>query len=144
MPKAERFVSQVRFGVGLLAAAALALALAACGGGGGSPSTPSPNPPPGGGGGGGTTITIASSGVSPKELTVSIGSRVTFVNNDSRAHEMNSDPHPEHTGCPEINVGFLQSGQSRETQNLVSAKTCSYHDHNQESNESLKGRIIIR
>ena len=36
-----------------------------------------------------------------------------FVNNDSRSHEMFSDPHPEHTDCPEINqVGFLSPGQS--------------------------------
>ena len=106
---------------------AVALTLAACGGGsdsgGGTPSSPSPTPTPmpmpTPTPGGGTTITVTSSGASPRTLTVPAGSRVTFVNNDSRAHEMNSDPHPSHTDCPELNqVGFLSAGQSRQTGNL--------------------------
>ena len=92
-----------------------------------------------------TTITITSSGVSPRSVTVSVGSRVTFVNNDSRAHQMNSNSHPVHTDCPEINqVGFLSAGQSRQTGNLNTARTCGYHDHNQSTNRSLQGTIVIQ
>jgi hypothetical protein len=70
---------------------------------------------------------------------------VTFVNNDSRSHEMHSDPHPQHGDCPEIDqVGFLQPGQSKQTGNLNTVRTCSYHDHNQPSVESLQGMIVIR
>lgn len=99
------------------------LPLAACGGG--SPSSPSP-----GGGNTATTITITSAGVSPTQVTVSPGTRVTFVNNDSRSHNMTSDPHPEHNDCPEIDaVGLLQPNQSRETGNLVAIRTCGFHDH---------------
>ena len=47
-----------------------------------------------------------------------------------RSHEMFSDPHPEHTDCPEINqVGFLSPGQSRQTGNLNTVRTCGFHDH---------------
>lgn len=125
-----------------LALAAAACLLAACGGGGGygSPSTPSPNPNPSQ-----PTITITSPGVSPRELPINAGQRVLFVNNDSRAHDMTSDPHPEHGDCPEIDqVGFLNPGQSRETGNFVTPRTCGYHDHNLFDNASLKGRIIIQ
>ena len=95
--------------------------------------------------GGGRTITITSSGVSPRTLTVEAGSRVTFVNNDSGAHDMSSDPHPAHTDCPEINgVGFLSAGQSRRTGNLNTVRTCGFHDHNQSTNTSLQGTIVIR
>jgi plastocyanin len=73
-----------------------------------------------------------------------VGSRVTFVNNDSAPHDMNSDPHPEHTNCPELNVGFITAGQSRASNNLNAARTCTYHDHNQPSNNSLKGTIRIQ
>src|SRR5215467_11459320 len=60
------------------------------------------------------TITITSAGVSPNPLRVALGSQVTFVNNDSVAHDMQSDPHPEHTDCPALaQVGFLSPGQSR-------------------------------
>ena len=106
-----------------------------------SASTPTPTPTPTAD----TTITITSSGVLPRSVTVSVGSRVTFVNNDSRAHDMRSDSHPVHRDCPEINqVGFLSAGQSRQTGNLNTARTCSYHDHNQSRNTSLQGTIVIQ
>lgn len=126
----------------LVAAAAIALTSAACGGG--SSDTPS-SPTPTTGGTSGATITITSSGVSPRTVTVSAGSRVTFVNNDSRAHDMASDPHPSHGDCPAINdVGFLQAGQSRQTGNLNTARTCRYHDHNRDSDTSLQGSIVVQ
>ena len=97
------------------------------------PAPPNPN-----------TLTITAAGVSPKELTVAPGSRVTFVNSDSRPHNMASDPQPEHDECPEINVGVLSPGQSRESLNLVTVRTCGFHDHDSPDNNSLKGRIVIR
>jgi plastocyanin len=125
-----------------------ALFVSACGG-----DDPGPGPSGGGGGGGGggntgtiaATITITANGVSPSSVTVAPGSRVTFVNNDSRPHDMASDPHPAHTDCPELNqVGFLSSGQSRQTGNLNSVRTCTYHDHNRPDDDNLQGTIVIR
>ncbi|MEQ1759178.1 MAG: hypothetical protein ABL986_12720 [Vicinamibacterales bacterium] len=90
-------------------------------------------------------MTITASGVSPKTLTVSPGTRVLFINNDTAAHDMASDPHPEHTDCVEINqVGFLTPGQQRQTGNLNTVRSCGFHDHNQPSNQSLNGRITIQ
>ncbi|HEX6975760.1 MAG TPA: hypothetical protein VF147_15250 [Vicinamibacterales bacterium] len=121
------------------AAVIVASAIALSCGGGSAPSTPSPvpaNP---------FTFTITAAGVSPKEYTVPPGTRVLFVNNDSRSHAMSSDPHPDHTDCPAINAaGTLGSGQSRETGNLNDVRTCGFHDHDNPDNASLKGRIIIR
>lgn len=110
-----------------------------CGGGSGSPApTPNPQTNP-------NTFTITSAGVTPKELTVSAGSRVRFVNNDTRRHDMGSDPHPDHTDCPEMdNVGVLNPSESRETANFNTVRTCGFHDHDLPTNDSLKGRIIIR
>ncbi len=132
--------------VGSAWAAAAALTVAACGGGGGgggTPTTPTPNPTPSPAG---TTITIGSDGVvSPTSLTVSPGTRVTFVNNHNRQHDMASDPHPEHTNCQEVNqVGNLQPGQSRQTGNLNTARTCGFHDHNDPTNAGLMGSIRIQ
>ena len=129
------------------AAAALAAAVVAVGCGGSDATGPSSGGNNNGGGGSTntTTITITSAGVSPKDITVAVGSRVTFVNNDSQPHDMASDPHPEHTLCnPELNVGFIQPNQSRQTQNLNTARVCTYHDHNQPSNTSLQGTIRIQ
>jgi plastocyanin len=115
--------------------AAVCLLAASCGGGGTSPS-PTPSNP--------FTFTITSAGVSPKEFTVTAGTRVLFVNNDSRAHDMASDPHPEHDECPELNRGLLAPGQSSESLNLVTIRTCGFHDHSNPDIASLRGRIIIR
>ena len=92
-----------------------------------------------------TTFLILNNAVCPTSLTVPRGSRVTFINNDTRAHEMNSDPHPEHTDCPELNlVGHLEPGQQRESGNLNVARRCGFHDHINENNNALKGSIVIQ
>src|ERR1044072_1885392 len=101
--------------------------LSACGDGDSTPA-PSPNNP--------YVVTVSASGItSPKELTVPPGTRVLFRNSDSRRHDMTSDPHPDHLDCPELNqVGLLNSGQSRETGNLVAVRTCGFHDHDDPRN----------
>jgi plastocyanin len=92
-----------------------------------------------------TTITISSAGVSPNNIEVAVGARVLFINNDSRSHNMTSDPHPEHTDCPAINlVGFLQAGQQVSTGNLTTARTCKYHDHDDSANNKFQGQIVIK
>lgn len=123
-----------------LAAVALAALLGglSCGGGSSSPTTPS-NPTQT------NTITITAAGVSPKDIQIAAGTRVRFVNNDNRSHNMSSDPHPEHTDCTEINqVGLLTPGQSRETGNLNAVRTCRFHDHDLPGSASLLGSITIR
>jgi hypothetical protein len=138
---------------GLAAAALVAATAAACGGGSSStPTSPSTgggttNPPTSGGGTAtdSATITIGTDGrVTPSSVTVTRGGRVTMVNNHSQAHDMWSDPHPEHTQCPELAWGFLTTGQSRASSNLNTARTCGFHDHNQPDNAALKGTIVIQ
>ena len=123
-----------------------AVGFTACGSksaGGTSPTLTSP--PPSGGNPTGLMITISNNSVSPKSITINRGDRVTFLNSDTQAHDMQSDPHPTHTDCPEINqVAFLNPGQSRQTGPLNTARTCGYHDHNRDMVESLKGTITIQ
>ncbi len=135
-----------------LAALVMAMTAAACGGGssggGSTPTTPTTTTPPP------TTstptdlatITIGTNGsISPTSVTLNRGGRVTIVNSDTRAHDMSSDPHPEHTDCTEINqIGFLNAGQSRTSGNFTTARTCRFHDHNLPDNAGLKGTIIIQ
>lgn len=91
------------------------------------------------------TITITAAGVSPKTVQVDVGGRVRFINNDTSMHMMGSDPHPDHTECPEINqVGFLLPGQSRETGNFVQPRACGFHDHERPDVRALQGTITIR
>jgi len=118
--------------------AALSVAAVSCGSD--SPSSPS-------GGNDGTiaaTLTISATGISPKTVTVPVGSRVTIINNDTKSHDMNSDPHPEHTQCPALNVGTLTAGQSRTSQNLTTARACGMHDHLDPDNAAWKTTITVQ
>ena len=131
----------MRNGWNLAAGAAAALVMAAafaCGGT--SSNSTSPSPPVNT-----NTITITNNAVSPQNITVTRGSQVTILNSDTRVHEMDSDPHPEHTDCPELNqIGFLNPGQSRQSGNLNIARKCGFHDHNNPDNDRLKGTITIQ
>jgi plastocyanin len=131
----------IDFARAALAEFALVLAVA-CGGTKGTPPSPTltcstlPNA---------TTILIVNNAVCPQTLNVPPGSRVMFINNDTRAHDMFSDPHPEHTNCVEINqVGHLEAGQQRETGNLNTVDSCGFHDHMQDQVRALQGTIVIR
>lgn len=122
-----------------VALVALALVIIACNK---SPSVPSPKDTPEVQT---NTVTITASGANPRNISIALGSRVLFINNDSRSHNMTSDPHPDHNDCPDIDqVGFLAPGQSRETGNLVVARTCGFHDHDNPSQQNLTGQIVIR
>ena len=92
-----------------------------------------------------TTIVIMNNTVCPQSLTVPRGTQVTFSNQDSKIHEMDSDPHPEHTDCTELNqVDFLNPGQIRQSGNLNIVRKCGFHDHQAPSQASLKGTITIQ
>ena len=120
---------------GAAAAAAIAAALS-CGGSSSSSTSPTPSA---------TTIVISNNAASPQNVTVTRGSQVTVTNNDSRDHEMDSDPHPEHTDCPELNqIGFLNPGQSRQSGNLNTARKCGIHDHRAPDNAALRVTITIQ
>jgi plastocyanin len=121
--------------------------LIACGG------NSSPTSPSGGGvgssgspGASGATITIGANGaVSPSQVTIAVGQSVTFVNNNTRGHQIASDPHPSHTNCPSINaLATIAAGQTRLTNGFSGAGSCGFHDHNEPDNNGLKGRITIQ
>ena len=116
-----------------------------------APTPPSPTTPAAGGGGtGGTTtpdltITVSASGVSPTELTVPVGARVTFRNVDVRAHDFSGGPDPATPECPEIDeAGFVAAGQSRPTGVFAVMRTCRFHDHAYLGVPAFTGRIVIQ
>jgi plastocyanin len=137
-----RFITAA-LGVGSLCAAV------SCGGGGGS-TCPSPvtviSRSTGSVGTIGATITITGSGVNPSSVTVAPGQSVTFINSDSRSHEIASDPHPEHGSCPSIEAGLgtISPGQTKSTQGFADSGTCGFHDHLDATNRNLQGTIRVQ
>jgi plastocyanin len=124
------------------------VSLISCGGGSSSPTggTTVISASTGSQGPSGATITITANGVSAQQVSITIGQSVTFVNNDTRAHEMASDPHPTHGTCPgiEAGIGTLAASQTKLTQGFANAGTCGYHDHLNSGTASLQGTIVIR
>jgi plastocyanin len=98
------------------------------------------------GGTSGATVTIANGRVTPATVTVAVGQTVTFVNNDNRAHEIASNPHPQHGTCPgiEAGLGSIAAGQTRTTRAFGNAGSCGYHDHLDDSNANLRGTINVQ
>ena len=131
---------------GFATAMLVAVTAAACGGGGSSTPTTPTTPTTPGGNPSTATITIGADGrVSPSTVTIAVGGRVTMINNHNVAHDMQSDPHPEHTDCPPFaQIGFLSPGQQRTSGNFNTPRTCGFHDHNREFDTGLQGRVIVQ
>ena len=128
----EGKLSRVRARAAL--AVLVAILVAAC-------DSTTPTPPPNST----VTVRITATGMSPKSVDVALGGRVLFINQDSRDHTIGSDPHPDHSDCPDLNqVGLLQPGQRRETANLVQPRVCGFHDHDLPNVTTLTGTITIR
>jgi plastocyanin len=124
-----------------------ALGLISCGGGSStSPSGVTIIVRDGGTGPSGATITLTPSGANPRSVTIAVGQAVTFINNDTRAHEEASDPHPQHGSCPsmEAGLGTIGAGQTKITHAFANAGTCGFHDHLDASNGAFQGQIIVQ
>jgi hypothetical protein len=115
--------------IAMAIAVAGAAVAAACGGGGGGTTPPTT---PGGGvvsGSIGATISLTANGPVPADVRIEPTQRVRIVNNDSRPHQLNTNPHNLHTDCPANNSIVLNPGQSFDTGIFSEVKTCGYHDH---------------
>jgi plastocyanin len=133
---------QTVFGMLAIALCTLALWAVGCGGGGGNGGTPTG--PSGGGGNAATTITITANGLSDATPRVSMGDRIRFTNNDSRAHQILTTPHLLHTDCPALNsVGSLAPGQSGVSEPLTSTGGCGFHDHLNPDDNKYRGQVLV-
>ena len=119
----------------VIALSALLLAAVSCGD---DETEPTPNPTD-------ATITITATGVSPTTVTINAGGRITWVNNDTVAHWPSSDPHPLHTDCPGLGPASpLNPTQQGQSAAMNTRRSCGFHDHNFDTNASLRGTVIIQ
>jgi plastocyanin len=121
-------LTTARAGTAALITAALALG---CGGGGGG-GTPSTTTGPSSGvvaGSIGAIINITANGLNPADVRIEPTQRVRYVNQDTRPHEIQTNPHNFHTDCPPNNIRILNPGQSIDTEVFSAVKACGYHDH---------------
>ena len=82
-----------------------------------------------------TIVIMPNNSFQPAEVKILVGGRVTFINQNNRAHDITSDPLHLHTDCPPVmEVGFIQPGQTKVSGALNTIRTCGFHDHMQENN----------
>jgi len=121
-------------------AAAWLAAAVACGACSTGPSAVRPSPEP-------TplvepVVTIGANGVTPQVLHIAADTGITFVNRDTRAHEIRSDPHPAHTECALMNLGPVEGGQSKQAPKIVSGQGCGYHAEGDPGSRAFQGFIL--
>lgn len=85
-------------------------------------------------------VKITASGFNPQSITIKTGDSVTWENDDSADHTVNSAPHPTHTAYPPLNLGLIKPGDSKSLA-FPTAGTYKYHDH---LNPSLTGSVTVQ
>jgi plastocyanin len=87
-------------------------------------------------------VNIGTNGVTPQILHIKADTVITFVNRDTHAHDIRSDPHPAHTECALTNLGAIAAGESRETVKIVSGQGCGYHAEGDPASRSFQGFVL--
>jgi plastocyanin len=89
-------------------------------------------------------VSITAGGFNPQVLHVNYPVTVTFTNNDTVAHALESAPELNWDNCPEMNtVGTLKPGQSEAVAFSEKDAVCTYHDVAQQSKTIFQGYIAI-
>ncbi|MDP3733537.1 MAG: cupredoxin domain-containing protein [Candidatus Daviesbacteria bacterium] len=84
-------------------------------------------------------VTITTSGFIPQSITVKAGETVTWINQDSANHAVNSVVHPTHLVYTPLNLGNLKPGEEKPL-SFPEAGTYKYHDH---LNPSSTGSVVV-
>ncbi len=88
-------------------------------------------------------VIIRSTGATPNQQTVSAGGSVIFYVVDGSRHEMYSGPHPEHTGCPALNIGAIGPPSDKRSGTLR-AGVCQFHDDVSPDDARFQGTIHVQ
>jgi plastocyanin len=90
------------------------------------------------------SVSIRAGGFDPLYVAVRPGGQVTFTNDDTVAHQVASDPHPAHSGCPELNSPVLQPGQRYQAaMGSTNRLTCGYHDEERLDVSGFRATVAV-
>lgn len=106
-----------------------AILLVACGGANGGSGSCNP--------GSIAAIVIKAGGVTPAAVCVLPGGSVTFTNEDTAAHDIQSG-----AACPQLNLGPIPAGESRMA-TFPTVATCSFRDELQPTNAAFQGLVSV-
>lgn len=84
-------------------------------------------------------VTLNANGFFPVTLTIKAGTKIVWANKSGGMATVNSDPHPQHTDYPSLNLGRFNDGGTLE---LVFDKAGTYKYHNH-LDASQTGTVIV-
>lgn len=86
------------------------------------------------------TIRMSEIMFTPKNIVISKGTKVTWINDEDAEHYVNTDSHPAHTYYPEQNSRSLAKGA---TYSVIFEKPGAYPYHCSAHAESMVGNIVV-
>lgn len=86
------------------------------------------------------TVSLKNTSFNPKNLRVSVGTKVTWVNEDDVVHTVNTDSHPAHTYYSAQNSRTLKKG---DTYSVIFTEAGIYPYHCTPHASSMKGSILV-
>lgn len=108
-------------------------ALGGCGGGYGSSASDTGSCTPGRSAG----VTVTSGGFSPKAVCILPAGAVTFTNDDTVDHDIESG-----MTCTQLNLGPIAAGQAR-TVSFPTTQTCTFFDAAHSSDAAFQGTVAV-
>ncbi len=87
-------------------------------------------------------VTITAQGFIPQTILIKKGSTINWTNQDSKPHQVSSDPHPTHTLLPAIGKGKLLPAGSSFTLTFDKTGTFTYHD--EQNPLKFKGTVVVK
>jgi plastocyanin len=90
------------------------------------------------------TVTYTDSGFSPKQVSLSVGGKLNWVNNSSHSVEVGVNPHPIHTDDKAITNGeFTLNLDAGESKTVTVSKTGDFGYHNH-LNSMQTGSVVVK
>lgn len=87
-------------------------------------------------------VTLNSDGLNPQSIKVNKNSKVTWINQDQKPHQIASDPHPTNSQLPGLVSTTLTTGDSY-SYVFTDSGTFTYHDHLDPLNSAFQGTVIV-
>lgn len=87
------------------------------------------------------TVEINANGFSPDKITIKASGKVTWVNNDTQNHQVNSAVHPTHLVYPPLNTIGLLKPAEKKSLIFPDKGTYKYHNH---LNPQLTGLVVVQ
>jgi plastocyanin len=86
-------------------------------------------------------VSITASGFVPHTIFVKPGTRVSWINQDAKAHELAADPYPRNDSIPNFNNELML--QTNDAYSFVFSKTGTYHYHDQLNPFKFTGTVMV-